>query len=146
MQTLVISLQQLIGYLKEAARRVRAELAAQWKVHMESPPLEINRLRSEIHQGLRCAVRFPLVLPVHLMAGAKEYEAVTDNISANGVLLQTNELLSPGTVVEFLIEIPRGAIAPNETAAVHCLGRVVRSYRKPTKMYAAAVIDEYSFQ
>jgi len=45
-----------------------------------------------------------------------------------------------------LIQIPEGAIAPNETAAVHCTGRVVRSYRKPKTNYAAAVIDEYSFQ
>ena len=113
---------------------------------MEIPPLDVYRLSPEIPKGLRCATRFSLVLPVHLMADAKEYEATTDNISANGVLLQLNELLPPGTVVEFLIEIPEGTIAPNETAAMHCLGRVVRSYCKPAKMYAAAVIDEYSFQ
>ncbi|HZD47295.1 MAG TPA: PilZ domain-containing protein [Silvibacterium sp.] len=113
---------------------------------MEIPPLEICRPRPEVHSGQRCAPRFPLALHVHLMAEAKEYEAITDNISANGVLLQLDELLPPGTVVEFLIEIPEGTLAPGETAAVHCLGRVVRSYRKPTKTYAAAVIDEYSFQ
>ena len=80
------------------------------------------------------------------MADAKEYEAITDNISANGVLLRLKELIPPGTVVEFLIQIPEGAIAPNQTAAVHCTGRVVRSYRKPRTTYVAAVIDEYSFQ
>ena len=97
-------------------------------------------------EGLRSAVRFPLVLPVHLLVDAKQYEAVTDNISANGVLLRLGELLAPGTVVEFLIEIPEGTIAPNECAAVHCSGRVVRSYGVPSATYAAAVIDEYSFQ
>ena len=80
------------------------------------------------------------------MADEKEYEATTDNISANGVLLRLKELIPPGTVVEFLIQIPEGAIAPNQTAAVHCTGRVVRSYRRPRTNYAAAVIDEYSFQ
>ena len=80
------------------------------------------------------------------MADAKEYEATTDNISANGVLLRLNELIPPGTLVEFLIQIPEGAIAPSQTAAVHCTGRVIRSYRKPRTTYAAAVIDEYSFQ
>ena len=100
----------------------------------------------EAPDGLRSAVRFPLVLPVHLLVNAKQYKAVTDNISANGVLLRLEKLLTPGTVVEFLIEIPEGTIAPNESAAVHCSGRVVRSYDAPTAMYAAAVIDEYSFQ
>ena len=80
------------------------------------------------------------------MADAKEYEATTDNISANGVLLRLNELIPPGTLVEFLIQIPEGAIAPNQTVAVHCTGRVIRSYRRPRTTYAAAVIDEYSFQ
>jgi hypothetical protein len=54
--------------------------------------------------------------------------------------------LEPGTVVEFLIEIPEGTIAPDESAAVHCSGRVVRSYGIRSVTYAAAVIDEYSFQ
>jgi len=94
----------------------------------------------------RSAVRFPLALPVHLLVDARHYEAITDNISANGVLLRLDELLAPGTLVEFLIEIPEGTIAPNESAAVHCSGRVVRSFGLPSARYAAAVIDEYSFQ
>jgi len=108
--------------------------------------LEIERVAPEAADGLRTAVRFPLSLPVHLMVDAKQYEAVTNNISANGVLLHLDELLAPGTVVEFLIEIPEGTIAPNETAAVHCTGRIVRSYNESSETYAAAVIDEYSFQ
>lgn len=99
-----------------------------------------------VPEGLRSAVRFPLVLPVQLVVDSKQCEAVTDNISANGVLLRLGELLVPGTVVEFLIEIPEGAIAPDETAALHCSGRVVRSYGIFPAAYAAAVIDTYSFQ
>lgn len=113
---------------------------------MEFLSLPIFRLKPEVQDGVRCAPRFPIRLPVHVMADAKEYEATTDNISANGVLLRLKELIPPGTVVEFLIQIPEGAIAPNETAALHCTGRVVRSYRRPRTNYAAAVIDEYSFQ
>ncbi|HEX3471834.1 MAG TPA: PilZ domain-containing protein [Silvibacterium sp.] len=113
---------------------------------MNIAALEIERVVPERPEGLRSAVRFPLMLPVHLMASAKQYEAVTDNISANGVLLHLKESLTPGTVVEFLIEIPEGTLALNETAAVHCTGRVVRSYRESSESYAAAVIDEYSFQ
>jgi len=81
-----------------------------------------------------------------LVADEKLYEAVTRNISANGVLLQLGELLEPGTAVEFLIVIPEGTLAPDESAAVHCSGRVVRSYGTHSRTYAAAVIDEYSFQ
>ncbi|HTA84627.1 MAG TPA: PilZ domain-containing protein [Silvibacterium sp.] len=114
-------------------------------MHMDVAALEIERVEPETPEGLRSAVRFPLALPVHLMVSAKQYEAVTDNISANGVLLHLDELLAPGTVVEFLIEIPEGTIAPYETAGVHCTGRIVRSYREPWATYAAAVIDEYSF-
>lgn len=113
---------------------------------MDVAALETQPMVPEVPEGLRSAVRFPLALPVHLVADAKLYEAVTDNISANGVLLRLGELLEPGTVVEFLIEIPEGTIAPDESAAVHCSGRVVRSYGLLSARYAAAVIDEYSFQ
>src|ERR1700721_218400 len=72
---------------------------------------------------MRCSVRFPLSLPVRIFAHAKQYEAVTDNISASGVLFHLDELLPPGTEVEFLIEIPEGNIGPFETAAVHGTAR-----------------------
>lgn len=117
-----------------------------FELHMDTAALEIERVVPEAPEGLRSAVRFPLMLPVHLMVSTRQYEAVTDNISSNGVLLHMNESLAPGTVVEFLIEIPEGTLALNETAAVHCTGRVVRSYRESSESYAAAVIDEYSFQ
>ena len=95
---------------------------------------------------LRTSVRFPLALPVRLLASTGEYDAVTDNISASGILFHLSELLPPGTEVEFLIEIPEGTIGPFQTVAVHCTGRIVRSYMESSKAFAAAVIDEYSFQ
>ena len=95
---------------------------------------------------LRASVRFPIALPLHLVAAAKQYDAVTDNISASGILFHLDELLPPGTEIEFLIEIPEGTIGAQQTAAVHCTGRIVRSYLESSKAFAAAVIDEYSFQ
>jgi hypothetical protein len=80
---------------------------------------------------MRSSVRFPLSLPVRIFAD---------------VLFHLNVLLPPGTEVEFLIEIPEGNIGPFETAAVHCTGRVVRAYSVPPVAFAAAVIDQYSFQ
>jgi hypothetical protein len=95
---------------------------------------------------MRSSVRFPITLPLHLVAAARQYDAVTDNISASGILFHLDELLSPGMEIEFLIEIPEGTIGVQQTAAVHCTGRVVRSYVESSTAFAAAVIDEYSFQ
>jgi hypothetical protein len=117
-----------------------------YELQPEITGLEFERLVHEGPQGTRTSVRFPLALPVRLMVSAKHYEAVTNNISASGVLLHLDEFLEPGTSVEFLIGIPEGIIAPNETAAVHCTGRIVRSYSDSSETYAAAVIDEYGFQ
>lgn len=94
----------------------------------------------------RSAVRFPLVLPVHLMACDKLYQATTENISANGVLLKLDEVIAPGTSVDFLIQVTEGTTGTEETAAIHCLGRVVRAYEDDTSAHAAAIIDEYRFQ
>lgn len=94
----------------------------------------------------RSAVRFPLALPVHLMALDKLYEATTENISANGVLFKLNEMLAPGTNVDFLIQVAKGITGPDETAAIHCLGRIIRTYEDGSSAHAAAIIDEYRFQ
>jgi hypothetical protein len=94
----------------------------------------------------RSAVRFPLSLPVHLMTSGKLYEAMTENISANGVLFKLDEVLTPGTHVDFLIQVAEGITGADETAAIHCLGRVVRAYEEGATAHAAAVIDEYRFQ
>lgn len=97
----------------------------------------------------RSAVRFPLNLPVHLIASDKLYQATTENISANGVLFRidkTEEALTPGTEVDFLIQVAEGATGSDETAAIHCLGRIVRAYDDGASTHAAAIIDEYRFQ
>jgi PilZ domain len=94
----------------------------------------------------RSAIRFPLALPVHLIASDKLYEATTENISANGVLFKLDEVIEPGTEVNFLIQVAEGTTGPEETAAIHCHGRVVRAYQEGSKTHAAAIIDEYRFQ
>jgi PilZ domain len=117
-----------------------------YEMHTEIAALEIERVVPEKPTGLRTSVRFPLSLHIRVMTSARMYEAVTDNISAHGLLMHLNELLEPGTEVDFLIEIPKGTIAPDETAAVHCRGRIVRSFYGLSAAYAAVVIDEYRFQ
>lgn len=94
----------------------------------------------------RSAVRFPLSLPVHVIASDKFYEATTENISANGILFKLNEVLTPGTEVDFLIQMQSGTELNPETAAIHCFGRIVRAYQVGDKALAAAIIEEYKFQ
>jgi hypothetical protein len=97
-------------------------------------------------KGSRFSVRFPLRLPVLILSGNREFSGMTENISANGVLFRLKESLPVNASVEFLLEISAGELFEDRTAAVHCLGRVVRSYADRSNYFAAAVIDEYRFQ
>lgn len=106
----------------------------------------VRHEKEKAHAGVRCAVRFPLRLPVRVVVEGTMHEAWTENMSASGVLLRLNSILVPGQKVEFLVEIPAGTLGFQQTAAVHCAGRVTRSYREEPFAYAAVVIDEYSFQ
>ena len=45
---------------------------------------------------VRCAVRFPLTLPVVISTSSKEYTALTNNVSASGVLFELNSPLRVG--------------------------------------------------
>lgn len=103
-------------------------------------------LQQEPPTGVRCAVRFPLRLPVTILALGREFQAMTENISASGILFCLDEVLPVDTAVEFLVEVPAGVLNGQSTAAFHCLGRIVRSYQELASAYAAAVIDEYRFQ
>jgi len=94
----------------------------------------------------RSAVRFPLSLPVHVIASDKFYQATTENISANGILFKLNEILPTGAEIDFLIQVQTGTESNPETAAIHCFGRIVRAYLIGDQALAAAIIDEYQFQ
>jgi hypothetical protein len=96
--------------------------------------------------GMRSSVRFPVHLSVTILADDRQIVGVTENISSNGVLFRLDEQLPADTLVEFLLEIPAGKLNGEDCAAVHCLGRVIRSYTEHSRCYAAAVIDEYRFQ
>jgi PilZ domain len=94
----------------------------------------------------RGAVRYSLHLRVTLLCDGREVAAVTEDVSASGILLRLEEPLCMGQTIEFLLEVPAGALGLSATAAVHGSGRVVRSYQKNGQPYAAAVIDDYGFQ
>jgi hypothetical protein len=94
----------------------------------------------------RGAVRYPVQLRVTVLAENYHNEALTEDFSASGALLRLREPLREGQQIDFLVEIPAGTLEFSVTAAVHCSGRIVRSYWNNGQPFAAAVIDEYTFQ
>jgi PilZ domain len=97
------------------------------------------------HQEVRCAVRFPLVLPVVLSAGREELVAVTRNVSASGVLFELEKALRAGQEIQFSLRMPGSILGTPQDVLVHCLGRVVRCSMSQDQFLAAATIDEYRF-
>jgi PilZ domain len=96
-------------------------------------------------QEVRCAVRFPLSLPVVLATNHGELAATSRNVSASGVLFELGEELPPGIDIQFSIRMPGEVLGTLHDVLVHCLGRVVRCSLSQTHYLAAATIDEYKF-
>jgi hypothetical protein len=94
---------------------------------------------------VRCAVRFPLSLPVVLSADEQEFAAVTSNVSVSGVLFITDRDVSAGTLIGFRLRMPGEILGTPRDVLVHCRGRVVRCYPSPNGYHTAATIDEYRF-
>jgi len=94
---------------------------------------------------VRCAVRFPLALPVVLSTGENDFEGNTRNISASGVLFALGEALRVGTDVRFSMRMPRETLGSPQDVVVHCKGRVVRCSSSHNEHLAAATIDDYRF-
>lgn len=110
------------------------------------PPIQLVSISgSRESVEVRCAVRFPLSLPIRVITDRGHYDATTENISANGVLFRSNEGLSVNSRVEFLLKMPASIIGTEEDITLHCFGRVVRSYESGHDHHAAAVIDDYLF-
>lgn len=96
-------------------------------------------------QEVRCAVRFPLVLPAIVSAGKSELNAHTRNISASGALFELDSQLETGSDIRFSLRMPGSVLGTPRDVLVHCLGRVVRCCISQTRYLAAATIDEYKF-
>ena len=96
-------------------------------------------------QEVRCAVRFPLSLPVVLSTDDAEFPAATVNVSASGVLFVTDRKVSSATLIGFSLRMPGEILGTPRDVLVHCRGRVVRCYPSQTGYHTAATIDEYRF-
>lgn len=106
------------------------------------PPVQAP---SQKRQEVRCAVRFPLSLPVVLSAGEEEIVGSTRNISASGVLFALEKDLPVGRDIDFSMRMPRAVLGSPQDVLVHCKGRVVRSSTGHNEHLAAATIDDYRF-
>jgi hypothetical protein len=96
-------------------------------------------------QEVRCAVRFPLTLPVVVATETGDVSAKTRNVSANGVLFELDRDLSVGLGIHFDLRMPRTVLGTPHDVLVHCSGRVVRCSISHNQHFAAATIDEYRF-
>lgn len=96
-------------------------------------------------QEVRCAVRFPLVLPMELSDGNAEFRGITRDVSANGVLFETDRPLETGSEIRFSLRMPRAVLGAPHDVLVHCLGRVVRCSMSQSRYLAASTIDQYEF-
>jgi hypothetical protein len=102
-----------------------------------------NRLDGR--QEVRCAVRFPLALPVMLSTGEDDVAGQTRNISASGVLFSLDRTIRVGADVRFSMRMPHEVLGAPQDVVVHCKGRVVRCSSSHNEHLTAATIDEYRF-
>src|ERR1035437_5773285 len=105
---------------------------------VDSPP-------ASQRQEVRCAVRFPLALPVILSTGKGEIAAVTRNVSASGVVFELETPVQAGLEIHFSLRMPGEVLGTPHDVLVHCQGRVVRCSTNQSNYLAASTIDEHQF-
>jgi hypothetical protein len=99
--------------------------------------------RLGVTDPVRTAVRFPMKLGLRLKTDTGEIEAVTENISSNGILFGGDHLPEVNSRIEFTIEMPAAVMGSANDVLIHCIGRVVRHQTQGGTKQAAAIIDEY---
>jgi hypothetical protein len=96
-------------------------------------------------QEVRCAVRFPIALPVVLSSGKGEIAGITRNVSASGVVFEMNSPMQAGLEIHFSMRMPSAVLGTPHDVLVNCQGRVVRCSMNQSNYLAASTIDEYQF-
>ncbi len=54
------------------------------------------------------------------------YEAVTENVSANGLLFVSDYLPQLNSEIEFTMTMPSSVMGSDKDVSVHCVGRIIR--------------------
>jgi hypothetical protein len=92
---------------------------------------------------VRSSVRFPMKLPLTIQTDAGSFAAVTENVSANGLLFVCEYLPQVNSEIEFTIIMPAAIMGSDKDVSIHCVGRIVRHEQDGSQKKAAVVIDEY---
>jgi hypothetical protein len=85
-----------------------------------------NRTRT-VQEAWSRAARFPVQLPIRyrLPHSPEWFEARTENVSHTGVLLRTESIFKPNTILDLRLELP-SPVGNGSPAAVVCKCEVVR--------------------
>ena len=92
---------------------------------------------------VRTSVRFPLRLAIQVETQNGWVDAVTENISANGLLFAGRQLPAVNSRVSFNLSMPSTLMGTEADVMIYCSGRIVRHQQQGVETMAAAVIDEY---
>jgi len=98
------------------------------------------------YEDLQSAPRFPLHLSASVKAEGTACSALTENISANGVLFAMDRDVPVGSIVDFTILLPAEVVGARQDVQIDCRGRVVRSFDDRGRRGVGVVIDEYHFE
>jgi len=109
-------------------------------------PMTEAQISTTPYDDLQSAPRFPLHLAASVKAEGAAYSALTENISANGVLFAMDRDVPVGSIVDFTIMLPAEVLGTRQNAQIDCRGRVVRSFDDRGRRGVGVVIDEYHFE
>ena len=98
------------------------------------------------YEDLQSAPRFPLHLSASVKSDGAAYSALTENISANGVLFAMERDVPVGSIVDFTIMLPAEIVGARRDVQIDCRGRVVRSFEDRGRRGVGVLIDEYHFE
>lgn len=98
------------------------------------------------YDDLQSAPRFPLHLSASIKSDGSAYAALTENISANGVLFAMERDVPVGSIVDFTLMLPADVMGTRRDVQVDCRGRVVRSFEDRGRRGVGVLIDEYHFE
>ncbi len=105
-----------------------------------------NLDRSVPTEPVRTAVRFPLHLDVSISWAQGQFHAVTEDVSASGILFASDPPLPVGSRIEFTLAMPAEIMGAPDDVKLQCVGRIVRHQLTAGRSLVAAVIDEYSLK
>ncbi len=93
---------------------------------------------------MRNGVRFPLHLNVHVETEDGGFDAVTEDVSASGVLFHTQaEAPAINTQLHWTMVLPADVMGSPTDTVVHCVGRVIWKKSGNGSQQIGAVIDTY---